>query len=111
MLTRGSMVLLLPYANFGNSMLWQAQSGFWFRMPEGYLSGVPPTAFLADPLARRFLGSQQVPVPPADIRAFVARYRVTTILVDPTDPESWPGQLAAAGYRGQLIDGMLVYRT
>lgn len=110
-LTRGSMVLLLPYGAYGNSMLWQAQTGFWFRMPEGYLSGVPPTAFLEDPLARKFFASRQVPVAPADIRAFVARYGVTTILVDPTDAESWPAQLAAAGYSGRLTHGMLVYRT
>jgi hypothetical protein len=110
-LSRGSTVLALPYAGYGYSMLWQAQSGFWFRMPEGYVSAVPPTAFLADPLAQAFLNSPQHPVPPADIRAFVSRYRVTTILVDPTNPESWPGQLAAAGYSGRLIDGVLVYRT
>ena len=110
-LRKDSMVLLLPYDGYGYSMLWQAQSNFWFRMPEGYLSGVPPTAFLADPLAQKFLHSPTVPVAPADIRVFVQRYRVTTIIVDPTDPESWPAQLSAAGYNGQTISGLTVYRT
>ncbi|MGO9751297.1 MAG: hypothetical protein ACLP8S_29525 [Solirubrobacteraceae bacterium] len=40
--TRGSTVLLLPYDGYGYSMLWQAQADFWFRMPEGNVSGVPP---------------------------------------------------------------------
>jgi hypothetical protein len=106
-----SMVLVLPYAGYGYSMLWQAQSSFWFRMPEGYLSGVPPTAFLADPLAQKFLHSPTSPVAPTDIRAFVQRYHVTTIIVDPTNPESWPAQLAAAGYKGRLVGGAIVYST
>jgi hypothetical protein len=110
-LKQRSVVLLLPYDGYGYSMLWQAQSNFWFRMPEGYLSGVPPTAFLAAPLAQKFLNSATVPVAPADIRAFVQRYRVTTIILDRTDPESWPAQLSAAGYKGQPIGGLTIYKT
>ena len=110
-LEKDSVVLLLPYGGDGYSMLWQAQSKFWFRMPEGYLSGVPPTAFLADPLAQKFLHSQTTPVAPADIRAFVQKYRVTTIIVDPTDPESWPAQLSAAGYKSRSSGGVTLYDT
>lgn len=39
LVSRGSIVLLLPYVAGGiddQAMLWQAESGFEFRMPEGY---------------------------------------------------------------------------
>ena len=71
-LTRGSMVLLLPYASFGNSMLWQAQSGFWFRMPEGYLSGVPADGVPRRP-ARAEVSRQPAGSRPADRHPGVRR--------------------------------------
>ena len=39
---RGETVLVLPYGYNGMSMLWQAETGMWFRMTGGYLD--PPTA-------------------------------------------------------------------
>ena len=35
---RGETVLVLPWGYNGMSMLWQAETGMWFRMTEGYLT-------------------------------------------------------------------------
>lgn len=32
---RNESVVVFPYGFRGDSMLWQAESGFWFRMAEG----------------------------------------------------------------------------
>ena len=43
----GDNVLILPYGEVGNSNIWQAATGFYFRMAGGYLGQPPiPTEFL-----------------------------------------------------------------
>src|SRR5205807_1669551 len=49
-LTRGETVLVLPFGQLGNSMLWQAETGMWFRMAGGYLSPVYPADYETVPL-------------------------------------------------------------
>src|SRR5205807_6975031 len=44
-LPRDGNVLVVPYGANGDSMLWQADSGFWFRMPGGNVGTRPPPAF------------------------------------------------------------------
>jgi hypothetical protein len=37
--------LIIPYGDQGNSMLWQAATGMYFRMAGGYVSSLKPPAF------------------------------------------------------------------
>ena len=37
-LAPGEDLLTIPFADTGNSMLWQAETGFYFTMPGGYIS-------------------------------------------------------------------------
>jgi hypothetical protein len=108
-LPRGSVVLVLPYAYRGYSMLWQAQTGFAFRMPEGNLSGVAPSQFQSDPVAKKLLSFPPAPVSTAELRAFLARYDVSRVVVDPSTPEAWPTELAALGLTGRAVQGAIVY--
>jgi hypothetical protein len=48
-LPRGESIAVFPFGVYGSSTLWQAETGFWFRMPGGYLGLKPPPASLADP--------------------------------------------------------------
>jgi hypothetical protein len=41
----GENLLIFPYGYRGSSMLWQAESGFRFRMAEGYLRPDTPNSF------------------------------------------------------------------
>ena len=52
-LPEGSVALVAPYAraSHGEAMLWQALSGMWFRMPEGYMFVPHPAVNSADPPA------------------------------------------------------------
>jgi hypothetical protein len=42
---KGSTVLALPFGIWGDSMFWQVQSDFHFRLAGGYVSVSPPTAY------------------------------------------------------------------
>jgi hypothetical protein len=46
---RGANVLVVPFGPLGDSMLWQAETGFWFRMPVGNVGVRPPPEFGAWP--------------------------------------------------------------
>ncbi len=108
-LPAGGVVLVLPYAYRGYSMLWQAQTHFAFRMPEGNLSGAAPSQFQSDPVAGRLLSFPPQPVSPAQLRGFLARYHVRSVVVDPSSPETWPAELAALGLTARPVEGALVY--
>jgi hypothetical protein len=48
---RGETLAVFPFGKFGDSLLWQAESGFWFRMAEGNMgrSSAYPPEFVSDP--------------------------------------------------------------
>jgi len=48
---RGETLAIFPFGRWGDSMLWQAESGFWFRMAEGSMvrDNYPPN-FVFDPI-------------------------------------------------------------
>ncbi len=72
-------LLILPYGANDDSTLWQAETGFWFRMPEGYLTPRPPEKFAAnDPLVQQSANPYYVPSIP-DILAFVHRKKVDRV--------------------------------
>ena len=41
-LSRGETVLVLPFGQFGTGMLWQAETGMWFRLAGGFTSPIYP---------------------------------------------------------------------
>ncbi len=71
-------VAVFPFGFWGNSMLWQAESGFWFRMAGGYLLPDPPAANLADPTVRELTYTDQFPTIP-EILAFARNKKVDRI--------------------------------
>jgi hypothetical protein len=108
-LHRGETVLVLPFGPFDMSMLWQAETGEWFRMAGGYVSGVPLGTYLHDPLLPALDG--QVKPNPALLRSFLVRRHVQAVIVDPGNPDQWPGALAALGLKPLTLGGVLVYRV
>jgi hypothetical protein len=53
----GDNLLAIPYNQHGDSLLWQAESGFRFGLAEGYVRPGWPTAYDASPI-RRTIGSR-----------------------------------------------------
>jgi hypothetical protein len=105
---RNGTVLVLPFGSYGPSMLWQAQTDFWFRMPEGALTAYPPPAFGHEPSVQPFF-TYPPPVTPATLQAFLSRYHVTEVVLDPATAGPWLPVLAAAGLKGRPVAGALVY--
>jgi hypothetical protein len=73
-------VAIFPFGAWDASTLWQAESGFYFRMPEGYLAPTPPAKNLAsDPLIRLVTYTLENPTP-AEIIAFAKNKKVDRIV-------------------------------
>jgi hypothetical protein len=106
-LTRGETVLALPFGENDVSMLWQAETGFYFEMPEGYVSAVVPAPFRAQPTVRRLL--RNAPLPASALGRFIREHRVGHIVVDPAKAGPWPGLLAELGLHGRRLGGVLLY--
>jgi hypothetical protein len=104
----GETVLPVPFAIWGESMLWQAETGFRFRMADGYLGALVPSWYARDlgvpPLSA-------IKPDPAALRDFLADRRVSTVVVDAADPLLWPQALAAIGFRPRLVGGVFVYHV
>jgi hypothetical protein len=63
---RGELLMIFPFARWGDTMLWQAESGFWFRMAEGSLmANNLPETFVVDPVVNKLLFSFLPPSPRA----------------------------------------------
>ena len=108
-LRRGETVLVLPYGYLGFSMLWQAETGMWFRMAGGYLNPAPPADYARDPLLPALYGQHKPN--PQDLRSFLARRHVGAVIVDPAEAQWWPGALAALGLKPMSLGGILLYRV
>jgi len=78
-LPRGESIAIFPFGVYGYSTLWQAETDFWFRMPDGYLRPAPPPASLADPTIRYINDTGNDPSLP-QIVELVKRERVDRVL-------------------------------
>jgi hypothetical protein len=108
---RDETVLALPWPGFtGYGMLWQAETGMWFRLAGGYLGKLLPADYASDPLTPAFLHPEVAAVAP-EMRSFLARHAVGAVVVDASNPQQWPGVLEQLGLRQQSIDGVLFYRV
>ncbi len=76
---RGENVAIFPYGFWDNSMLWQAETGFWFRMAEGYLRPKPPPYYVSDPTVMELTYTTNNPTM-AQILAFVRDKKVDRII-------------------------------
>jgi hypothetical protein len=106
---RGETVLVLPFGYTGMSMLWQAETGMWFRMTGGYLTPQPPADYIADPLLPALYGLAKPD--PAVLRSFLARRHVSAVVLAPGATPQWLDALSALGLKPVYIGGVLVYRV
>ena len=109
-LRKNEVVLALPFGSRGNSLIWQAEAGFWFRLAGGYIANaVPP--FFATSHAVEVVASNKDPalVTLAELRAFLRAASVSTIVLDAAQSEPWRTLLGALG-QPQLVGGAFIYR-
>lgn len=104
-----SVVLVLPYGNLDQSMLWQAQDGFRFRMPEGYTGISVPQTFQRDPVVSEIYRNSAPP--PSAFAALLRRFSVDEIVIRQGVAGPWARLLERLHLRPRLIGGAFVYRV
>ncbi len=81
-LTLNETILMLPFGTNDVSMLWQAETDFYFYMPEGYVSGVVPPPFDAQPTVGQLVGNITPPAPA--LGSFIRQHSVSYVVVQPS---------------------------
>jgi hypothetical protein len=111
-LSPGETVVILPYGINGNSMAWQLQSKWYFKMAGGY-AGNPPVEFRQWPIVRAFYRVGTVALPEAgdQLRAFLATHRATAVLVDDREADIWRPLMATLNTAPVEAGGMSIYRA
>jgi MFS family permease len=112
-LEEGDRVLALPYARYGSSMLWQAETGMYFDMVEGYVSPEYPEEFRDDPYFGKLVSGQVSGQQDVDgMRDFLERRGVTAVVVaEGEQTKPWVFVLGALGMKPVRTGGVLVYRV
>jgi hypothetical protein len=107
----GEPVLALPYAQNGTSMGWQAECGFCFRMPEGYLGHSGASEITSQKVVGQLGANERAD--PGALRAFLVRYGIRAIVVDmsPRTPSPYAAQLSDLGLRGIVVGGVMLFRV
>jgi hypothetical protein len=113
-LHRGEAALALPFAGYG--MLWQADTGMWFRLAGGNLAKVFPANYLDEPVLGAFYHpptySQTAMLAQAGpLQGFLTRHHVGAVVVAAADSQQWPSVLAKLGMRPIETGGVLFYRV
>jgi hypothetical protein len=80
-LSPGENTIVIPYGDHGHSMLWQVETGMYFRMAGGYVTVRPPKAFRNWPILPTLYGSISDPNPEEDLKAFLGANGVGAIIV------------------------------
>jgi hypothetical protein len=80
-LAPGENTIVIPYGDRGHSMLWQVETGMYFRMAGGYVTVRPPEAFQPWPILSTLYSSQADPNAEDDLKAFVGAHGVRHIIV------------------------------
>ncbi len=118
-LSPGDNVLILPYGIKGNSDIWQATSGFYFRMAGGYvgLPLIPAAVQQYFPLMYSFYNLAEFPLSDEMLKAFLTQKRVNAVIVADEGahlwtvshiPGPWSAELTALGSNdGKVINSLL----
>jgi hypothetical protein len=110
-LGRGENVMALPFGGADDSMIWQADSGFWFRLVGGYVSPTAPPQFTSPHPIQQIAANDEPPkVTTKAIREFVRAKEVSAIVLDAADASIWQAVLNPIA-RPEKTGGVLIYRV
>jgi hypothetical protein len=105
---RGSNALVIPFGANGDSMLWQADTGFWFRMPVGNVGVRPPPEFGVWPATDALGSGQASDTTDTMLEAYLGANGVRTVIVADGTPGEWAKIFAPLG-PPRHVGGTLVY--
>ena len=108
---RGEDVLVLPFTYTGNSMYWQAETDFYFKMPAGYLPpNIPSGALFEPPYIALHLLAAHPSVLPA-LRGYLRRHDVRVIILTGSFVAGWRAVLTELAPRPAHVGGVYVFRV
>lgn len=103
------ILLTLPFGPFGDEMYWEAESGFRFRLADGYMSSTPPPND-RDSSTTRLYDVAQPPRTPSTLSAFLRGHPVAAVVVTPAAVSTWGPTLTRLRLRREFVSGVYVYR-
>lgn len=103
------IVLPIPYAIEGFSLLWQARTGMYFRLASGDF--YVPANYLNEAFVQETLEGASMTPAGAALRMFIVKHHVSAVVVEAAQPGPWPGVLASLGYSGVNVGGVVLYRV
>ncbi|MBE3604723.1 hypothetical protein IMX07_13915 [bacterium] len=111
-ISQKEIVLILPFASAGYSLLWQAEADFAFRMPQGRLMAENmPLAFARWPIVSA-LAQDNPDIPGASVQlaAFLGSYGITKVLIDPAAENNFANLFEGFRWRRSEIGGVELYQ-
>lgn len=110
-LPRHSTVLIWPYNTAGQSMIWQAESGFGFRMAGGYVAPANPSPYDTWPFISEMatLPWQYGPYWQTNLSLFLSTNRVNRVLTPINPPQKVQKLLTAVGLKAVTTAGVEVW--
>src|SRR5207302_3133553 len=101
-------VLTIPA--WGPNERWQANTGFRFKLADGYAGNPFPPSYSRYAAWNMLLTGQLTPHYAADLKTFLAAKGVTAIVVDRSVPGPWTTLFGTLGVRPVPSGGVLFYR-
>lgn len=93
----------------GDEMLWQAASGFSFRMPQGH-TGPEPASFANDPVWQNMKSGQPFGVTAGQLQAWLLTHGVGTVVVSGDIAHRWRSLLTeVTGSDPRPVGGVVLY--
>jgi hypothetical protein len=109
-LAPGENTIVIPYGDHGHSMLWQEETGMYFRMAGGYVTVVSPKEFRDWPIVLTLRGAAVDVDAAEDLKAFVGAHDVGAIVVLETDRDLDP-LFAIIDPDPVHVGGVVLYRV
>ncbi len=103
----GETVLMLPFPNRTDAMVWQAESGFAFGMANGYVGSGSPPGVPGAHLIRQ-LQRLAMPTTGKPLLRWARRQGITTVVASGPNAAAW-GRLLVPAEHAQSVDGAYVF--
>ena len=107
--SKGECVLILPYEDNADDMLWQAQAKMYFVMPQGLAPAVQQYERRRWPIVNAFLRRSYIPETPEQLKAFLAAHHVDAVVITDRQIDIWRSLFSTLGVPPIRVAGIWLY--
>jgi hypothetical protein len=109
-LEAGETIVVIPYGHRGNSMLWQAQTGMYFRMAGGYV-GIAPAHATGWPILHTLYTGEPIPDHQRELEMFLGGNGVRKIVVVDGHEREWAGLFAPVDPHPKRVEDVWIFHV